>query len=69
MNRKSALSRKVATPFGTMHIGVSVDDGGRPCRFEIARPQKLENTSVGDLIDAIGDAASDLMAEAIEAAR
>jgi hypothetical protein len=66
--RHSALSRKIATPFGTMHIGVPVDDQGRPCGFNIARPQKLENSTVGELIDALAEAADELMADAIKAA-
>jgi hypothetical protein len=67
MNRHSSLGRKVATPFGTMHIGVSVDDDGRPCGMNIAPAQKLEQTSVGELVDALSAAADALMAEAIAA--
>jgi hypothetical protein len=67
--RNGSLGRKVATPFGTMFIGVSVDDNGRPCGLHLAPPQKLENSTVGELLDAITAAADELMAEAIEATK
>jgi hypothetical protein len=68
VTRNSSLSRKITTPFGAMHIGVPVDDQGRPCGFHIAPPQKLDNSTVGELIDAINEAADSLMADAIGAA-
>lgn len=69
MSRHSSLGRKVATPFGTIHMGVSVDDEGRPCGLNIVPAQKLDQTSVGDLVDALSVAADELMAEAIAATR
>jgi hypothetical protein len=69
MTRYSSLGRKIETPFGSVFVAVPVDDQGRPCGFHIAPPQKLENSSVGALIDALSSAADALMAEAIEAAR
>jgi hypothetical protein len=66
--RHSSLSKKVPTKFGTMHIGISVDDHGRPCGFHIAPAQKLENTKVGELLDVVSMAAAELMMDAIATA-
>lgn len=63
-NRNEAETLKISTPFGSMFLSLAYRADGRPAEFNIDMPQKLEQTSVGILLDAISSAATRLLMEA-----
>ena len=53
-NRRHTITEKINTPFGNLFCHVE-HQGRRLVGIRIAHPQKIENTSVGELIEAICD--------------
>lgn len=53
-NRRHTITEKITTPMGSMFCHVE-HQGRRVIGIRIAHPQKIENTSVGELIEAICD--------------
>lgn len=63
MPRYRTSTRKVSTPFASVFIHVEFDQAGKARSFRISAPQKLESSTIGDLLDAISNAATELMQE------
>lgn len=57
-NRAPAETLKISTPFGSMFIALSTGPDGE---FVITQPQKLEETTVGQLLDALADGVTRLL--------
>lgn len=68
VTRREADTHKFQTPFGSMFVGIEYDDAGHVVGLEISPPQKLENTTVGELLDAIGPAVTAAIAERVNGA-
>jgi hypothetical protein len=62
--RNDAETLKISTPFGSMFLSLAYARDGQPVEFNIDMPQKLEQTSVGVLLEAIADAATRLLRSA-----
>lgn len=63
MPRYRTSTRKVSTPFASVFIHVEFDQTGQARSFRISAPQKLESSTIGDLLDKISDAATGLLRE------
>lgn len=63
--RSECLTQKVTTPFASVFLHMEIETG-RPVSFAISAPQKLEASTVGNLLDAIGRAATEMMEAAAQ---
>lgn len=71
--RRRSTTQKFATPFGSLFAHVEWNDQGHAVGFRISAPQRLENsattinaveqTAISKLLEAIGDAASEVLEE------
>lgn len=52
--RRETITEKVKTPFGSLFLHVE-HQGSRVVGLRIAHPQKLEDTTVGELLEVICD--------------
>lgn len=52
--RRETITEKVKTPFGSLFLHVE-HQGPRVIGLRIAHPQKLEDTTVGELLEVICD--------------
>lgn len=63
MHRSETLTQKVNTPFGRIYVHVAFDGAGGAREVRISTPGKHGDTSVGDALDAIGDAITQVLAD------
>ena len=61
MTRYRTSTRKVKTPFASVFVHVEFDNKNVARSMRISSPQKLEASTVGDLLDAISVTASELI--------
>ena len=61
-NRFICLTEKVVTPMGPVFVHVDVDASGRARGVKIDQAQKFESTSVGVMLDCVGEALNRLIA-------
>ena len=65
MSRYQTTTQKVKTPFASVFVHVEFDDAGRARSFRISAPQKLESSTVGDLLDRIGETATAMLRDSL----
>ena len=57
------LTTKVPTPFGNLFAHIEFNGDLRPTEFRISIPGKLAGTPVGDALDELGEAATQMLGE------
>lgn len=60
--RLPTITQKVATSFGTLYVHVNYAEG-RPVALRISSPGKFSDTTMGAVLDAIAEAATDILGE------
>lgn len=63
--RLHCLTRKVATPIGSVFVHMDFDNAGRAQAISISQNQKFEDTAVGQLLDSISRAANEIIGEVV----
>ena len=62
--RTATISEKVATNFGNIFCHVDCASDGRVVSIAFSQPGKLDNSTIGNALDALSDSINEMIAEA-----